>query len=371
MPCAIALALTALFMPSYIKWLKSRQINQFLREDGPASHAHKAKTPTMGGMVFIFTTLVTTIVISFLPGATHDGSYFAVIITGVLCGIVGLVDDSAKVIQKANKGISAYVRLGIEFVFGAILAMVLVSLNVNRLIVPSAFYSILHGQWGTMPDITQPVAIMILPALAMVALGAFLTAATTNAVNLHDGMDGLAAGTSCQIFAVMAAILFLTGADGSVQYGYATISATVAGALLGFLIFNKNPAQIFMGDTGSLFIGGLMACIVLAGGITVWFVPLSLIYIAETLSVIAQVGYFRLTKPYSADKSMSAAALILMKLTKRLPGEGKRLFRMAPLHHHYEAVMAEKGWAEWQVVLAFWGVQFLLCAAVLLTFHYR
>ncbi len=367
----MALALTALCMPFYVKWLKSLQINQFLREDGPSSHAHKAKTPTMGGLVFIITTFATTIGFSLVPGMSHDPSYYAVIITGVLCGIVGLVDDSAKVIQKANKGISAYVRLGTEFVFGAVLAMVLVGLNDNRLIVPSALYSILHGHWSTMPDITQPVAVMILPAIAMVALGAFLTAATTNAVNLHDGMDGLAAGTACQIFATMAVILFMTGSDAPMQYGYATISATAAGALLGFLLFNRNPAQIFMGDTGSLFIGGLMACIVLAGGITVWFVPLSLIYILEALSVMAQVIYFKLTKPYMPEKPMSSPALIMLKLTKKLPGEGKRLFRMAPLHHHYEAVMAEKGWAEWQVVMAFWGVQFLLCAAVLLTFHYR
>ncbi len=361
-------------MPFYIKWLKSLQINQFLREEGPASHAHKAKTPTMGGLVFIITTFATTVgmsVIPGVPGMSHDISYYAVIITGVLCGIVGLIDDSAKVIQKANKGISAYVRLGTETVFGVVLALVLVALNDNRLIVPSAIYSILHGQLGTMPDITQPVAIMILPAIVFIALSAFLTAATTNAVNLHDGMDGLAAGTACQIFAAMAVILFMTGSDAPVQYGYATISATAAGALMGFLLFNKNPAQIFMGDTGSLFIGGLMACIVLAGGITIWFVPLSLIYILEALSVMAQVIYFKLTKQYTPEKPMSAIALIMLKLTKKLPGEGKRLFRMAPLHHHYEAVMAEKGWAEWQVVLAFWGVQFLLCAAVLLNFHYR
>ncbi|CAN5280615.1 phospho-N-acetylmuramoyl-pentapeptide-transferase [soil metagenome] len=378
LPCVAAMLLTALCMPFYIKKLNSLQINQFLREEGPKSHSHKAKTPTMGGLVFMVTTLVVVLGMAVVPLGSltlpKDPSYFVVIIIGFLCGVVGLLDDSAKVINKGNKGISGYVRLAIETCLGVVLAVVLLMLNDNKVLLPSALYSALYdplNQFGFMADVTSPVAIMILPTILFIGLGAFLTAATTNAVNLHDGMDGLAAGTACQVFAAMAVILFLTGGDGSVQYGYATISATASGALLGFLLFNKNPAEIFMGDTGSLFIGGLMACLALAGGIVVWFVPLTLIYIAEALSVMAQVTYFKLTKPYTPEKPMSALALIKLKLTKRLPGEGKRLFRMAPLHHHYEAVMAEKGWAEWQVVAAFWGVQFILCATVLITFHYH
>jgi phospho-N-acetylmuramoyl-pentapeptide-transferase len=206
-----------------------------------------------------------------------------------------------------------------------------------------------------------------LPVVIFVALCAFLAAATTNAVNLHDGMDGLAAGTSCQVFATLAVLLYETG-----QPAYATISATAAGALLGFLIYNKNPARIFMGDTGSLFIGGLMACLVMAGGLTLWFIPLSLIYILEALSVMAQVIYFKLTKEYkpaAGEKALTGLSLIKLKLTKRLPGEGKRLFRMAPLHHHYEAVFSEKGFVEWQVVAAFWMVQFFLCLGVLAAFE--
>lgn len=394
-------------MPFYIKKLNALQINQFLREEGPKSHSHKAKTPTMGGLVFMVTTLVVVLAMAFVPGQLSlsgqlsapgqalppvhhfafglpkDPCYFLVIIIGFLCGVVGLLDDSAKVINKGNKGISGYVRLAIETCLGVVLAVVLTMFADNKLLVPTALYS--SFAWlssfaggltnsSAAADITYPVAIMILPGILFVALGAFLTAATTNAVNLHDGMDGLAAGTACQVFAAMAVILFLTGGAGAVepvQYGYATISATAAGALLGFLLYNRNPAQIFMGDTGSLFIGGLMACLALAGGIVVWFVPLTMIYIAEALSVMAQVTYFKLTKPYTPEKPMSALALIKLKLTKRLPGEGKRLFRMAPLHHHYEAVMADKGWVEWQVVMAFWGVQLILCATVLLTFHYR
>jgi phospho-N-acetylmuramoyl-pentapeptide-transferase len=386
-------------MPFYIKKLNTLQINQFLREEGPKSHSHKAKTPTMGGLVFMVTTLVVVLAMAFVPGqlllpgmqsVPKDPCYFLVIGIGFLCGVVGLLDDSAKVINKGNKGISGYVRLAIETALGVVLAVVLIMFADNKLLVPTALYSSfawLAGSLGVAgplgfagaltngsADLSYPVVIMTLPAILFIALGAFLTAATTNAVNLHDGMDGLAAGTACQVFAAMAVILFLSGGAGSVeplQYGYATISATAAGALLGFLLYNKNPAKIFMGDTGSLFIGGLMACLALAGGIVIWFVPLTMIYIAEALSVMAQVTYFKLTKTYTPEKPMSALALIKLKLTKRLPGDGKRLFRMAPLHHHYEAVMADKGWQEWQVVMAFWGVQLILCATVLLTFHYR
>ena len=386
--------LTAICMPFYIKKLNALQINQFLREEGPKSHSHKAKTPTMGGLVFMVVTLAVVLGMAFVPiqlllpghplepgqatspAMPQDPCYFLVIIIGFLCGVVGLLDDSAKVINKGNKGISGYLRLAIETCLGVVLAVVLTMFSDNKFLLPNALYSIFTGAGfaSSLPDGAYPVAIIILPAFLFIALGAFLTAATTNAVNLHDGMDGLAAGTACQVFAAMAVILFLTGGAGSVepvQYGYATIAATAAGALLGFLLYNKNPAQIFMGDTGSLFIGGLMACLALAGGIVIWFIPLTMIYIAEALSVMAQVTYFKLTKPYTPEKPMSALALIKHKLTKRLPGEGKRLFRMAPLHHHYEAVMADKGWAEWQVVMAFWGVQLILCATVLLTFHYR
>ena len=250
-------------MPFYIKKLNALQINQFLREEGPKSHSHKAKTPTMGGLVFMVTTLVVVLAMAFV--APKDPCYFLVIIIGFLCGVVGLLDDSAKVINKGNKGISGYVRLAIETCLGVVLAVVLIMFADNKLLVPTALYS--SFAWlssfaggltnsSAAADITYPVAIMILPGILFIALGAFLTAATTNAVNLHDGMDGLAAGTACQVFAAMAVILFLTGGAGAVepvQYGYATISATAAGALLGFLLYNRNPAQIFMGDTCLLY----------------------------------------------------------------------------------------------------------------------
>jgi len=359
-PALGALLLTACIMPFYIAALKKLQINQFLREEGPKSHSHKAKTPTMGGLVFIITTVCSTAVAAVIA-PRYDIACIVMMTVGALCGLVGLVDDSAKVIQKANKGISGFIRLGIETCFGALLGLYLVSISKGALVLPA----FIGGAANIGPYEAAPAFFCLaLPAVVTVLLGAFLTAATTNAVNLHDGMDGLAAGTACQVFATLAVLLYETG-----QTGYATISATAAGALLGFLLYNRNPAQIFMGDTGSLFIGGLMACLVLGGGLTLWFVPLSLIYIVEALSVMIQVVTFKLTKPFTPDKPMSKLAIIKHKLTKKVPGEGKRVFRMAPLHHHFEAVLSEKGWTEWQVVAAFWAVQFVLCIAVLAAFE--
>lgn len=387
-PAFFALLLTAAVMPLYISRLKRFQINQFLREDGPRSHAHKAKTPTMGGLVFIITTTLTVFGSQWwsmtdarsVP-ATHaplfDETVTVLMIIGALCGLVGLVDDSAKVIQKANKGISGFIRLGIETAFGAGLGLYLLGHGRGMLVVPSAIASAIgsaigfaigpgaaaastHPAWEALPAFT----FVALPAVLFIGLAAFLAAATTNAINLHDGMDGLAAGTSCQVFATLAVLLYETG-----QPGYAIVAATAAGALLGFLLYNRNPAQIFMGDTGSLFIGGLMACLVTAGGLTLWFIPLALIYIVEALSVMIQVVTFKLTKPFTPPTPMSPLKLMIYKLTKKVPGEGRRVFRMAPLHHHYEAVYSEKGYKEWQVVFAFWVVQFLLCASVLAAFE--
>jgi phospho-N-acetylmuramoyl-pentapeptide-transferase len=145
----------------------------------------------------------------------------------------------------------------------------------------------------------------------------------------------------------------------------AVVAASLVGAVGGFLIYNRNPAKVFMGDTGSLYLGGALASLVAASGLILWFIPLALIYIIETVSVMIQVVYFKLTKDYTPETPMSKPALLWLKLTKRLPGEGKRFFRMAPLHHHFEAVGEDKGVPEWQVVAYFWLAQLAICAAVL------
>lgn len=343
----VTLLLTAVAFPFYIDWLKRKQIGQNIREEGPQSHAVKAKTPTMGGLCFIFTSILVSLnamAFALAKNEVEPTAVFTVavatLLIGVACGLVGFADDYAKVTSGSNRGLSAKNRLLAEFGLGALLSGVL-----------------LFCQFSAYQNIS------ILVILYLVVVGPFLVASTSNALNLHDGMDGLAGGTSIQVFIVLAIMLTVQQ-----HFHLALIAASVAGGLGAFLLFNKYPAKVFMGDTGSLFLGGLMAALVAASGLVLWFIPLALIYILETLSVIAQVVYFKLTKPYTPDVPMSLLKLAIYKLRHKLPGDGKRLFRMAPLHHHYEAIGEEKGIPEWKVVSGFWVAQLVVCTAVLVTF---
>lgn len=339
----IAFALSAIVFPFYISWLKKKQIEQYVREEGPQSHAAKSKTPTMGGLCFIAVSTVVSLGCLLLAKPSPEVSLaIAVTIVAALCGLVGFADDFAKVTSKSNKGLSAKARLLIEFGIGFAFG---------------AFF--LFQGFGTTLLHVDPIWQYIY-ALGLIP---FLVAATTNAMNLHDGMDGLAGGTSLQVFFVLTFML-----TASHQSDLAIVSLSLAGAVAGFLLYNRNPAKVFMGDTGSLFLGGALAALVAASGFVFWFIPLALIYIVETISVMIQVVYFKLTKDYTPETPMSKPALIWHKLTKRLPGEGKRFFRMAPLHHHFEAVGEDKGVPEWQVVAYFWLAQSIICAAVLAAF---
>jgi phospho-N-acetylmuramoyl-pentapeptide-transferase len=343
MPGVIAFVVSAIVFPFYISWLKKKQIEQYVREEGPQSHAAKSKTPTMGGLCFIAVSTVVSLTLLFFARWTPELPLaYAVTISAALCGLVGFADDFGKVTSKSNKGLSAKTRLLVEFGIGFALGAFMLFQGVVPL-----------------PEHIDPVWKYIY-ALGLVP---FLVAATTNAMNLHDGMDGLAGGTAVQVFFVIAVMLFAT------NHPYLQIvTLCLVGAVAGFLIYNRNPAKVFMGDTGSLFLGGALAAVIAASGLVLWFIPLALIYIVETISVMIQVVYFKLTKDYKPETPMSQPALIWLKLTKRLPGEGKRFFRMAPLHHHFEAVGEDKGVPEWQVVAYFWLAQFIICAAVLAAF---
>jgi phospho-N-acetylmuramoyl-pentapeptide-transferase len=364
-PSLLAFGLTLAILPQYINWLKQKQIGQYLREEGPTSHLHKAKTPTAGGACFMAIIFAVTLISLFffaierLATSGYAGQEFyqsanpaavLVLLLSLGCGLLGYLDDMAKVNNKGNDGLSAGLRLRFELLFGLLFAVALLLLLPN----PPQNYLL----------ITLPFGLNLnLSSLSLVFLSMFLVAATTNAINLHDGMDGLSTGTVLLVTLVLLFMLVSTG-----QMGLALVAAVVCGSLLAFLLFNIYPAKIFMGDTGSLFLGGLLAGLAIAGGLISWFVPLALIYIAETISVILQVTYFKLTKNYQPSKPIGTVSLIWLKLTKRLPGEGKRLFRMAPLHHHFEALMAEKGFPEWQVVAGFWLAQLLICMMVLVCF---
>lgn len=354
-PSLVGFLLCLFVLPAYIKFLRQKQIGQFIREEGPASHSQKASTPTMGGVCFIFSTAIACICWLWYCKAL-DAPALLVVAVAAGCGLVGLMDDLAKVQKKANAGVSGWLRLSLETILGLIVGILLLKTGPNPLQ--------LLGPSGFTPHVQALTTVLNLPLPLYLLLCGFMMAATTNAVNLHDGMDGLAAGTSMQVMATMAIILTFTG-----QWTLASLAAAAAGSLAAFLIYNRHPAKIFMGDTGSLFVGGLMSAIAIAGRIELAFIPLSLIYIIETLSVMLQVAWFKLTKPYTGQEDISPLKLVWLKLTKRLPGEGKRFFRMAPLHHHFEAVGADHGIAEWQVVGCFWFAQFIVCLMVLLIFQ--
>jgi phospho-N-acetylmuramoyl-pentapeptide-transferase len=352
----VALVISVSLFPAYIAWLKRKQIGQFIREEGPQSHAVKAKTPTMGGLclmlvsatvatAFLFTVKETAVV----PFNKHAA--LVVIAAGVLCGLVGFADDYGKVTSKSNRGLSARTRLIIEFSLGLLLSGLLFGLNAA----PTSLIG--FGSQIPLTGIWQGVYLL--------AVVPFLVASSTNAINLHDGMDGLAGGTSAQVFTILFLILLSFG-----HLYLAAVCAAMVGALVGFLVYNRYPAKVFMGDTGSLYIGGIIGAVVAASGLLIWFIPLSLLYIAETISVMLQVTYFKLTKEWTPPTPMSQPAIILTKLTKRLPGEGKRLFRMAPLHHHFEAVAQDNGQPEWQVVAYFWIAQLVLCLLTWLLFEH-
>jgi phospho-N-acetylmuramoyl-pentapeptide-transferase len=334
------------------------QVEQPLLEDGP-KHAHKSKTPTAGGVAFIVSSVLGAAFVATTMGALSPValSIYPVLLVGCACASLGLADDLAKVREKSNKGISESLRLKVETLIG-------LALGIYLAFCTSGGYKI----W--LPALTAAGGLVMqlyaVPAAVTILLTTFLVVATTNAVNIHDGMDGLAAGTSFLVFCTMTVILCCAG---TVQFvGLGLMCLILASSLLGFFCFNRHPAKIFMGDTGSLFIGGVMAAVGSAGGLLVWFIPLTAIYIVEALSVLIQRTVFKLTKPYTPEKPMSKLALIKLKLTKKLPGEGKRVFLIAPIHHHYERYYAERGIKEAQIVAAFWVVQLLICLLVLFVF---
>jgi len=366
---AVAVLCTVILLPFYIRWARQHKVGQYLREEGPASHASKANTPTMGGVCFIVAAALSCAFNVIYPVPPEVVATSLVFALALACGWLGFSDDLAKVKGQGNKGLSARFRLVVEAILGAVIGVVMIFLSYRPalgLIVPHPLANSV-GITGSAVTTLNSLTEVSLPPVLIVLLAFFLVTATTNSVNLHDGMDGLAAGTSIMVLLSFAVMTFYTG-----QFGLTYLAVAAAGSLLGFLFFNLHPAQIMMGDTGSLFIGGLIAGLVIVSGLVLYFIPLSAIYIAESVSVMAQVAYFRLTKPYEPPTPMSAPALFFHKLTHRLPGDGKRLFLMAPVHHHFEGLLIGRGIdkdrAEWLVVGGFWLVQLLLCAITLTAF---
>jgi phospho-N-acetylmuramoyl-pentapeptide-transferase len=293
--------------------LRSLKAGQVIRDDGPQAHLRKTGTPTMGGIFFIPTAAILAILWS---GFAQE--VIAAAALTLAYGAIGWLDDWQILRRKSNKGISPQAKLALQVSVGGLFCAWLYThqlVDVTQLALPFGWL--------------LPLGVLFWP------LAWFVLVAESNATNLTDGVDGLAAGTSAIAFVALGILATPT------SIGILIFCACMAGGCLGFLVHNRNPARVFMGDTGSLALGGALAAVALLSQNLFSLLIIGGIFFVETLSVILQVGYF--------------------KATKNEQGVGKRLFKMAPLHHHFEL----SGWTETQVVGRFYLVGLLLAIACL------
>lgn len=327
----LALFFTLFLMPRFIKWAQNTSRVQPINGWAPERHKEKAKTPTMGGIVFIGATILASIISVRLTNVYALGA----ILTLVLFAIIGFQDDYAKIKKNQNlAGLKARTKLLLQFIFALIIALFLYSL--------SDFNTNLY-----VPFVKNPVYHM---GLLAVAFWTIIIIATSNAVNLTDGLDGLATVPSLAALTSFGIILYITGNVKISAYllmptfnigEVAIISSALMGALTGFLWYNCHPAEVFMGDSGSLTIGAFLGYIAIISKSEILLLVIGSIFVIETLSVILQVGSFKLRK--------------------------KRVFLMAPIHHHFEM----KHWAENKIIVRFWIISILSNMIALISLKIR
>lgn len=302
----VAFILVMVAMPKSIQFLKKLKFGQVQREEGPESHKHKGGTPTMGGIVFIVCSVIAVYVLNF---AFFQDPYINLMTFAFVgFGLVGFIDDYLIVVRKTNDGLKPLYKYGLQSV------------------VAIGFYFLAKT---FIPDFDTAITIPLLhiqldlgwfyPVLVY-----FMFTAESNAVNLTDGLDGLATGLS-----MVAIAPFVIFAIMMKNYAIAIYAMIIVGALLGFMYFNYHPARIFMGDTGSLALGGVLAALAVLTNQELLLILIGGVFLMETLSVIIQVVSFKT--------------------------RGKRVFKMAPIHHHFEML----GWSEQQVVISFWFLGFI------------
>ena len=295
--------------------LKKVKVGQIEREDGPQSHLKKQGTPTMGGIIFMIAIIIcTTGVYGILHLVGH--SEVAQNLLPMLCltigfGIIGFIDDFKKLVLQNTEGLKPSYKM---------LGLFLISIAYT-------FFIIKFCNIGTETYIPFIKVYLNLPLFVYIPFAILVILATTNAINLTDGIDGLSSSVSAIIIATFTAIAMMQGKNEATIFG-----SIVIGAVLGFLMFNLHPAKVFMGDTGSLFLGGVISSIALYLKMPLLLLIVALVPILETISVILQVAYFKATG-------------------------GKRLFKMSPLHHHFEL----SGWSENKVVIIFSVITLLVC----------
>ena len=283
----VSFMVTVLMLPKLIKYLHFLKFGQAIREEGPQSHMHKKGTPTMGGISFILATVFALIIAMFID-SSNIKYYIIFIYTTISFSIIGYIDDMLIVVKKKNDGLAPRKKLMLQILF-SIIFYVLVKFiyeDINYIYIPGLEYQL---------NISYLYMIFVV----------FWQTGFSNAVNLIDGLDGLATSVTIITTSTFALLAYKEN-----NFPIFVFCLVLVGALIGFLLFNKNPAKIFMGDTGSLALGGILAAISIILHKEIAFIFIGLVYILETLSVIIQVAYFKKT--------------------------GKRIFKMSPLHHHFE-----------------------------------
>lgn len=311
----LSMMAAAVLLPLWIRLLRVRNIGQQVRADGPQGHLVKQGTPTMGGVLI----LIVVAAVFLLLGRTSENSLLA-LGTMLACGILGFVDDWSKVSHERSLGLRPRAKLFWQGVVSVAFGLLVVNWAglATWVRIPLTTYRVELG--GLSTHVSLGGVSFVIPWLYL-GLVYFMVTAMSNAVNLTDGLDGLAAGTVMIVTLAYAAIAFRQN-----SLPIALLSAAIAGACVGFLWYNSHPADIFMGDTGSLGLGAVIAALAVITKTELLLLLIGGIYVAETLSVVLQVASFKLT--------------------------GKRIFRMAPLHHHFEM----KGWSETKVMVRFWIV---------------
>lgn len=299
----IAFLLTLILVPVLIPTLKKMKFGQSIREEGPKSHMKKTGTPTMGGLTFLLSTILVTIIALFY--VDQVGPLILLLFVTIGFGLIGFIDDYIIVVKKNNQGLTSkqkfFAQIGIAVVF-YIVSVILPNYDFDTSV------NIPFTDWSL------PLSVFYIIFIVFWQVG------FSNAVNLTDGLDGLATGLSIIAFAYYAVLSFILDKP---EIGLFCV--VMLASLVGFLIYNKYPAKVFMGDTGSLALGGIFATISIMLNQEITLLLVGLVFVIETLSVMLQVTSFKLT--------------------------GKRIFKMSPLHHHFELV----GWSEWKIVLVFWG----------------
>ncbi len=318
--CALAFVISAVAGRFAVPALRSLKVGQSIREIGPTWHNSKQGTPTMGGLIFMLGIAV-CIITGWRTMMGGDFTHLMVFGLALVCGVIGFLDDYVKVKKKRNLGLTEIQKLLLQLVAAAL------------------FLILLRKSGHLTGDLYVPfVNISVtIPWVLYLILSVFIIVGTVNAVNITDGIDGLNTSVTIPVmvfYAVTAWIWHKTGAS--------LLAAAVVGGLAGFLIYNWHPAKVFMGDTGSLFLGGAVCGLAYALDMPLILILVGIIYIAETMSDIIQVAYFKIT-------------------------HGKRIFRMAPLHHHFE----KGGWSEVKIVVVFTSVTIVFCILAFLGVIHR